>query len=176
MRPKANTMRTSPLCVDPPLHEDDIPHIEDFYCHECQHIFFPSQFTGNRGAFGSLLDNLDKTNSRAFGLPQDIRNYFENVRTGPDGEYEELPAGKPVKYASYCPFPNTPWLLADSSPAGLIRRATMSLLTFTKSAMLRATLSCATSATRVLPTAEPSFRVQPPIADFSSTWSVLIPR
>ncbi|KAK8088731.1 hypothetical protein PG997_003692 [Apiospora hydei] len=86
-----------PLCVDPPLHEDDIPHIEDFYCHECQHVFFPSQFTGNRGTFGSLLDNLDKTNSRAFGLPQDIRDYFENVRTGPDGEYEELPAGKPVK-------------------------------------------------------------------------------
>ncbi|KAK8049905.1 hypothetical protein PG994_011635 [Apiospora phragmitis] len=86
-----------PLCVDPPLHEDDIPHIEDFYCHECQHIFFPSQFTGNRGTFGSLLDNLDKTNSRAFVLPQDIRDYFENVRTGPDGEYEEFPAGKPVK-------------------------------------------------------------------------------
>ncbi|KAK8027513.1 hypothetical protein PG991_004569 [Apiospora marii] len=86
-----------PLCVDPPLHEDDIPHIEDFYCHECQHVYFRSQFTGNRGAFGSLLDKLDKTNSRAFGLPQDIRDYFENVRTGPDGEYEELPAGKPVK-------------------------------------------------------------------------------
>ncbi|KAK7988862.1 hypothetical protein PG989_009177 [Apiospora arundinis] len=86
-----------PLCVDPPLHEDDIPTIEDFYCHECQHVFFPSQFTGHRGTFGSLLDNLDKTNSRAFGLPLDIRDYFENVRTGPDGEYEELPAGKPVK-------------------------------------------------------------------------------
>lgn len=93
-------MHNSPLCVDPPLHEDDIPTIEDFYCHECQHIYFPSQFTGHRGTFGSLLDNLDKTNSRAFGLPQDIRDYFENVRTGPDGEYEELPAGKPVKYAS----------------------------------------------------------------------------
>ncbi|KAK7940938.1 uncharacterized protein PG986_013325 [Apiospora aurea] len=58
---------------------------------------FNDKFTGNRGTFGSLLDNLDKTNSRAFGLPQDIRDYFENVRTGPDGEYEELPAGKPVK-------------------------------------------------------------------------------
>ncbi|ORY59075.1 uncharacterized protein BCR38DRAFT_63770 [Pseudomassariella vexata] len=82
------------LCIDPPMDESLVP--DKWYCNECRHVYFPDQFTGHRGAFSSLLDNLDKKNPRAFRLPQDIREHFEGVRTGADGEYEEMTAiGKP---------------------------------------------------------------------------------
>ena len=37
-----------------------------------------------------LLDGLKSTPQRGFQLPAETRNYFEGVRTGPDGKYEEV--------------------------------------------------------------------------------------
>lgn len=83
------------LCIDPPLNEDQLP--QDWYCYECLNLYFPSHFAGNKGTFGSLLDNLDKSNPRAFRLPHEIRDFFEGVRTGEEGEYQDIPTGKPPK-------------------------------------------------------------------------------
>lgn len=33
---------------------------------------------------------MDRKNPRAFRLPERLRDYFEGVKTGPDGEYEEI--------------------------------------------------------------------------------------
>jgi hypothetical protein len=74
---------------------DDVQMPDDWFCNECMHRYYPAHFTGHRGAFGSLLDGLDKKNPRAFRLPQDIRECFEGVRTGADGEYEENTLAKP---------------------------------------------------------------------------------
>ncbi|KAL1871874.1 hypothetical protein VTK73DRAFT_1842 [Phialemonium thermophilum] len=77
-------------CVDPPLHEDRMP--AEWFCNVCLSTRFPASFPAHRGAFALLLDNLDAKNSSAFRLPAEIRDYFEGVRTGVDGEYEEIVA------------------------------------------------------------------------------------
>lgn len=68
---------------------------DDWYCNECNHKYFPEKFAGHRGAFGTLLDALDKKNPRAFQLPHDIREFFEGVKTGQYGEYDETTSTKP---------------------------------------------------------------------------------
>ena len=45
--------------------------------------------------FGQLLAILHRKNPSAFHLPKDIREYFEGVRTGAEGEYEEGVPQKP---------------------------------------------------------------------------------
>jgi hypothetical protein len=81
------------MCIDPPMDEKQQP--DDYYCNECQHRFFPAQFSGHHGTFGTLLDAVDRKNPRAFRLPADIRERFEGVKTGADGEYEEIAPSKP---------------------------------------------------------------------------------
>lgn len=58
---------------------------------------------GATGPFGRLLYHLEMLNPVAFRLPLDIRDHFEGVRTGPDGEYEEGIVHK-ARYV-LCPFP-----------------------------------------------------------------------
>ena len=48
-----------------------------------------------RGVFGNLLNELEKKNCSSFRLPAQIRNYFEGVKTGEEGEYEEIIKLKP---------------------------------------------------------------------------------
>ncbi|KKA17279.1 PHD finger domain protein, partial [Rasamsonia emersonii CBS 393.64] len=50
--------------------------------------FCPSCVT--RRSFGSLLNNLSREPQRDFQLPAGIRDYFQGVRTGQDGVYEEV--------------------------------------------------------------------------------------
>jgi len=80
--------------VDPPLAEEgSLP--DEWYCNVCLANRQPAPHHG--GAFGSLLNNLDKKNSGAFRLPAVIRDRFEGVRTGADGEYEDVVAPQPGK-------------------------------------------------------------------------------
>ncbi len=67
---------------------------DEWYCNECKHNYYPP-FGKNEGIFASLLDTLDRKNPRSFRLPEDVREHFEGVRTGPDGEYEEIAPPKP---------------------------------------------------------------------------------
>ena len=84
------------LCIDPPMDEaKDLP--EEWFCNECTRRFFPARFHGHEGALRGMLDRLDKQNPRAFSLPREIREYFEGVTTGPDGEYLEASAPTAAK-------------------------------------------------------------------------------
>ncbi|KAI0887218.1 uncharacterized protein GGS22DRAFT_106297 [Annulohypoxylon maeteangense] len=81
------------LCIDPPMDEGHMP--DEWYCNECKHSYTPP-FSGEyQGPFRSLFSLLDRKNTRAFRLPEDVRELFEDVRTGPEGEYEEAVPPKP---------------------------------------------------------------------------------
>lgn len=80
------------LCIDPPMDQGHMP--DEWYCNECKHRYYPP-FGENKGLFRSLLNDLDRKNPRAFRLPEDVRDLFEGVRTGPEGEYEEVVPPKP---------------------------------------------------------------------------------
>ncbi|RYP77960.1 hypothetical protein DL771_000819 [Monosporascus sp. 5C6A] len=81
------------LCIDPPMSEGHMP--DEWYCNECTQRYFPP-IGERKGAFSDFLAVLERKNPRAFRLPEDIREHFEGVRTGPDGEYEDsAPVAKP---------------------------------------------------------------------------------
>jgi hypothetical protein len=74
----------------------DQGHIPDeWYCNECQVRYNPPLVNEHRGVFGALVASLQRKNPRAFRLPEPIRDYFEGVKTGPEGEYEEVAPPKP---------------------------------------------------------------------------------
>ncbi|KAM0284392.1 hypothetical protein ACHAQH_001968 [Verticillium albo-atrum] len=74
-------------CVDL-LVDEPLP--DEWFCQRCIGTRFPTRSSDKRpGHFGALLTVLDKTNPGAFELPQHIQTYFENVRAGPQGDYEE---------------------------------------------------------------------------------------
>ncbi len=77
-------------CVDPPLI-DDLP--DEWFCNECNAPSRPVE--DYQGLFGQLFYQLDSKCPRAFSLPGPIRDYFENVKTGTEGEYEEVQQPKP---------------------------------------------------------------------------------
>jgi PHD-finger len=79
-------------CVDPPI-DPDHPPVDDWFCQSCQAKKVPPP-KRPRGLFSSVLDNLDKKNPNSFSLPRDIRDYFEGVKTGEEGEYEEAAISK----------------------------------------------------------------------------------
>jgi hypothetical protein len=62
----------------------------EWFCNVC--LKFKNGFAPHRGVFRSLLETLEPKNSSAFRLPLGIRECFEGVRTGVDGEYEEVVA------------------------------------------------------------------------------------
>ncbi|CCC08313.1 unnamed protein product [Sordaria macrospora k-hell] len=81
-------------CVDPPLMQGAMP--DEWFCNVCRTAHKPPVFPVYSGPFASLMEKLDAKNSSAFALPLDVREYFEAVRTGQDGEYEEIvPLVKP---------------------------------------------------------------------------------
>ncbi|KAI9864136.1 MAG: hypothetical protein M1813_003453 [Trichoglossum hirsutum] len=75
-------------CVDPPMEQEDLKDDEAWYCCICIARRDPPH-KQPRGIFASLLDNLEKKNPMSFNLPKDLREYFEGVKTGDEGEYEE---------------------------------------------------------------------------------------
>ena len=74
-------------CLDPPMDPNRPPEGE-WYCYICESRRDP-QPKPPRGLFAALLAVLEKKNPIAFNLPYDIRDYFEGVKTGEEGEYEE---------------------------------------------------------------------------------------
>lgn len=44
----------------------------------------------SRGFFGRLLNNVDDANPKAYAMSSYIRNYFEGVKTGEEGEYQDV--------------------------------------------------------------------------------------
>lgn len=81
-------------CHDPPVNP-----LEDaaWFCLDCTIKRNSPNRAKYTGPFGALIANVEKKHSKAFILPSDIRNHFEGVRTGADGEYEDYvpPVVKP---------------------------------------------------------------------------------
>ena len=68
------------------MSEDALP--DSWYCNVCDSKV-NHHFVDEVGSFSPLLVQLHRKNPSAFHLPKDIREYFENVKTGAEGEYEE---------------------------------------------------------------------------------------
>lgn len=77
-------------CVDPVLMRDAMP--VEWFCNVCRTNRYAAGPPSHDGAFAQLLEKLDAKNSSAFRLPAPVRDRFEGVRTGADGEYEEITA------------------------------------------------------------------------------------
>lgn len=75
-------------CVDPILRPETMP--VEWFCNVCRTRREPSQLPVHGGAFALVMEKLDARNSSAFRLPALVRDRFEGVRTGADGEYEEI--------------------------------------------------------------------------------------
>ncbi|KAI9778113.1 MAG: hypothetical protein M1835_005003 [Candelina submexicana] len=74
-------------CLDPPMAQNKVP-TDPWYCYVCHARRVP-QLKHARGLFALLLNHLEKRNPVAYNLPLEVREYFEGVRTGEEGEYEE---------------------------------------------------------------------------------------
>jgi hypothetical protein len=75
------------------MDENALP--DEWFCNVCLTSRLPRRLDEETGPFGSLLALLQRKNPSAFHLPKDIREYFVDVKTGPDGEYEEGVPPKP---------------------------------------------------------------------------------
>lgn len=75
-------------CFDPPMDKSHPPEGE-WYCVSCQIRYVPKA-RPTRGMFAVLKHDLRKRNPDSFELPPAIRDYYEGVKTGDGGEYEEV--------------------------------------------------------------------------------------
>lgn len=62
----------------------------EWFCNVCRVHRDPARLPTHGGTFAVMLEKLDARNSSAFRLPGHVRDRFDGVRTGPDGEYEEI--------------------------------------------------------------------------------------
>ncbi len=76
-------------CCDPPLDYNASSLDEPWFCYTCEAKRNGLQKYA-RSLFGPLLGLMDKANPSSFALPQNIRDFFTGVKTGPEGEYEEV--------------------------------------------------------------------------------------
>ncbi|KAI1824790.1 hypothetical protein F4861DRAFT_226851 [Xylaria intraflava] len=81
------------VCIDPPMDQGHIP--DEWFCNECQMRYNPPLVNEHKGLFGPLTASLQRKNPRSFRLPENIRDFFEGVKTGAEGEYEEAIPPKP---------------------------------------------------------------------------------
>lgn len=83
-------------CLDPPLNANASELNEPWFCYICvsQRPMSAAQpQKASRGLFAGLLNNLNKQNPKNFSLPQEIREYYDGVGTGKNGEFQEVTAG-----------------------------------------------------------------------------------
>ena len=78
-------------CMDPPINRRKLP--ETWYCHACtaQNALQPKR---RSGFLGRLSQKAESKNPVAFFNPVDIRNFFEGVKTGDEGEFQDGPLQK----------------------------------------------------------------------------------
>ena len=86
-------------CFDPPLEPRDAETDDGkWFCYKCRAS--RSDFLRpERAVFGELGSELNKKNPVSFNLPYAIRDYFEGVKTGDEGEYEEASVVKANRLA-----------------------------------------------------------------------------
>ena len=74
-------------CLQPPMDPDTQPEGQ-WLCTKClkNRLEYPPQA---RGIFRELSADVTVKNPSAFHLPLAVREYFDGVKTGEEGEYEE---------------------------------------------------------------------------------------
>lgn len=97
------------LCLNPPLDPDNLPE-GDWSCPQCvmknkytnntqytraQNIFV-NQFPKGKRLFGKLLFNIQGCNPKQFSLPNNIKETFQSVKTGPRGQYSDNSEKEPL--------------------------------------------------------------------------------
>ena len=60
----------------------------EWFCYKCMETRAPLP-KPPRGVFCELMGDLQRKNPVAFHLPHPVREFFEGVKTGDEGEYEE---------------------------------------------------------------------------------------
>lgn len=82
-------------CCDPPLDSSNLPEGE-WFCRNClAKRIRPKKYAV--GIFSKLLNQAELRNPLCFTLPKKLREAFENVATGPFGEYVDTSAKKKGK-------------------------------------------------------------------------------
>ncbi|MCJ1466725.1 hypothetical protein MMC07_005345 [Pseudocyphellaria aurata] len=82
-------------CLDPPM-DPQLPPDGEWFCFECRLSREPHSKVPQRMLMSALVCGMDDRNPMAFHLPNYIRDFYESVKTGEEGEYEELyPSKKP---------------------------------------------------------------------------------
>ena len=76
-------------CLDPPMDQARPPDGE-WLCFNCKARIEPRPKAPRGGLFPSLHYGLHDKNPTAFHLPYEVRDFFEGVKTGEEGEYEEI--------------------------------------------------------------------------------------
>ena len=75
-------------CLEPPLDPDE--EVDGaWYCPQCQ-AKRNKNVKQARGILGKVVNRVQDIIPKAFALPMEIRDYFDGVRTGDGGEYEEF--------------------------------------------------------------------------------------
>ena len=84
------------------MNQKSLP--DEWFCNKCLTRNLPRGRYDQCGSFGTLLENLERENPSAFHLPKSIREYFVDVKTGTEGEYEEAQPQKPksVSHEYFC--------------------------------------------------------------------------
>ncbi|WPH00331.1 Hypothetical protein R9X50_00315600 [Acrodontium crateriforme] len=79
-------------CLDPPIQEDASELNEPWYCFKCvarRPLLSEHEEKIPRGLFAPLLNNLKKRNPTNFALPEEYKDYFENVSSDKNGNFVE---------------------------------------------------------------------------------------
>ena len=84
------------MCLDPPMAIDAPPE-GLWFCFNCEAKRDPYQ-RARRGIFSLLKSNMRKANTSAYSLPLHLRDYYEGVGTGDDGEYLDVPSSGKTRY------------------------------------------------------------------------------
>ncbi|EMC95572.1 hypothetical protein BAUCODRAFT_494698 [Baudoinia panamericana UAMH 10762] len=96
-------------CLDPPLNEDASELNEPWYCFVCvarRPVTSDTNEKPQRGLFAPLLSVLKKRNPSNFSLPESIRNYYDAVQTGRNGDFVEAVHAKTRNRAGYDELPD----------------------------------------------------------------------
>ncbi|KAH7906485.1 hypothetical protein BJ138DRAFT_1162539 [Hygrophoropsis aurantiaca] len=83
-------------CLDPPMEAVDLPDGERWFCPSC--FIRKNPPSKPPPSFMSPLIQVAQTNyPREFQLPEDVRNFFKDVATGPNGTYVDSSEIKPPR-------------------------------------------------------------------------------
>ncbi len=91
----------------------------EWYCYKCLAKKDPRPKALSGGVFCSLMNKIDEKNPSSYHLPYDVRDFFEGVKTGEEGEYEDSFATK-VKSVPSSKLHSRRSSFADSSGPGLV--------------------------------------------------------